>query len=90
MQSFIILQDHLAEQFESDRPDTFGQSGQFGDMEYNAEDYPHEFTLLDDDRELYYTGRAADEGPALEAAMDWGMAFAGCTILQMDGEDVIS
>jgi hypothetical protein len=37
--------------------------------------------LLDDDREIYYYGLATDD--ALEDFLNWAMADAGCTILQV-------
>lgn len=52
--------------------------------------YPVEFTLHDDDGEHYFTGRGMDDGESLCVALDWAMGFAGCTILRIDGKDVIS
>ena len=48
-----------------------------------------DFQMFDDDGELYYTGRLHDDDECLnqEAALKYGEADAGCTLIQVNRQD---
>lgn len=52
-------------------------------IERNAAELPHEFQLLDDDGEVYYTGRCGNlndaDGDSAFAPLDWATPRFGCT-----------
>jgi hypothetical protein len=52
----------------------------------HSERFNFEFQLLDDDAELYYTGRCVDLHDAIQETafepLDWAEGHAGCTTMQ--------
>jgi len=78
---WIIEKDHIARYCE-DAEETYLDGNIHGDYD------PKEsvaFKMYDDDRELYYSGRVTDNeyAEAQDALLNWGMHYAGCTILKV-------
>ena len=90
---FIITRDHLSES----SGEAYSQCSELVELTPELEaKYPETFTLHDDDGELYFDGRAlaGNDWPASEAdplilAYEWGMWYAGCTMVKQGGECVI-
>lgn len=56
------------------------------DLDENIKDNPIGFTLYDDDRNAYYHGWLYGDYEGDEPLMDFGMGYAGCTMLKFDGD----
>ena len=57
------------------------------DLDESISDNPQGFTLYDDDRNAYYHGWLYGDYEGHEPLYDFGMGYAGCTMLKFDGDE---
>lgn len=92
--AWLITKDDIAE---SDADSSVGVTGPQGATDYQIkalmDGEGRTFYLYDDDKELYYTGRAINDGTSDgEYGMDFGplddfgLPNAGCTLIKWEGD----
>lgn len=57
------------------------------DASDEVKDNPQGFTLYDDDRNAYYHGWLYGDYEGDEPLVDFGIGYAGCTMLRFDGDE---